>query len=103
MPTPDNLSPDAAEAVKRLREQEARDFRAYLDTPQTCELLGAGPTTVRELMVNNTLKSIKSGGRRRVLKSSAYDLAVAMAIESIDLPVKGERRGPPAVSRRSVG
>lgn len=96
------LSPDAAEAVKRLREQETRDLRAYLTTPQAVELLSAGHTTIRDYIVSRTLKSIKSGGRRRILKSSAYDLAVALAIESIDQPVKGERRGPPKVSRRAV-
>lgn len=101
MPEP-QLSPDAAEAVKRLREQEARDFRAYLTTPQAAELLSAGHTTIRDYIVDRTLKSIKSGGRRRILKSSAYDLAVALVIESIDAPIGGERRGPPKVSRRAV-
>lgn len=96
------LSPDAAEAVKRLREQEARDFRAYLTTPQASELLAAGQTTIRDFLVSRRLRSIKSGGRRRILKSSAYDLACELAVESIDQPVRGERRGPPAVSRRAI-
>lgn len=33
MPDVNELSPDAAAAVKRLREREARDMRVFLDTP----------------------------------------------------------------------
>ena len=43
MPKQDDLSPDAAEAVKKLREQELRDFRAYL----TCHRLASCCPLVR--------------------------------------------------------
>jgi hypothetical protein len=76
------LSETARDAIRKLREAQARDVRICV-TPRTArEMLGIGDTNLRSLMASGQIRSVLDGRVRRILTESLYDLTARRLVAS---------------------